>query len=135
MAFETDVVGLPPGWHARPPADAAALDRLRRAVPVRLPRSYLAFLRRSDGGAGMVRGRSVKLLAAAEVHLYNDNLAVYRSMPGALLIGTDGGNCGYLLDGRRGDDDPPILYASLGELDFDEARRVAASFAELMAQG
>lgn len=113
---------FPPGWHALPPASAVALRRLRAQAPVRLPASYLGFLARSNGGGGAIGRNSVVLRPAEEVHLKNDNLGVYRTMPGALLIATDGGDDGYLLDGRRGEDDPPVLWARLGHLEFSAAR-------------
>lgn len=135
MKESSVAVDLPEGWHRVPAADERCVSGLAAVASVRLPSDYLAFLRRCNGGEGVVAGRYVSLWPGEEVGALNQAYGVPQYMPGALAFGTDGGDQGYCFDGREGASDPPILSVGLGNLGFDDARRIAGDFTELLALG
>ena len=125
---------LPAGWYAAAPAGEEEIARLRGATPIVLPQHYLDFLRMSNGGEGEIRGRYVSLWQAEEVMSLNEAYGILRYLPGALAIGTDGGDYAYIFDGRREELMPPVLEVELGSLGlaFNATKLVATSIEELL---
>lgn len=123
------------GWQLYQAAGEGTLADLVARCPVLLPRAYLAFLRRSNGGEGAVRDRYVRLWSAENVLAWNRSYGIPDVMPGTLAVGNDGGSRAYVFDGRDHSDNPPILRVHLCRLGFEHADVVAADFASLLAPG
>jgi len=98
-----------------------------------LPRSYLAFLKWSNGGSFIIGERRFDPLFRADtLRSYLLCYSIPQYMPESLPFAFDGGGCFYLFDMRC---DPvkgeyPILFADAGNLGYDDAAVVAASFVE-----
>ena len=80
-------------WNAVPGASDEAIDRLRKAVPIRLPESYVSLLRLTNGGEGpLSRPPFYFCLDSAE---YVADVVVNKTheefFPGFLMIGSNGG--------------------------------------------
>lgn len=83
MDQESREVSVPAGWLSRPPAADGALADLAARSPLSLPSSYLAFLRRSDGGEGVVGDLYLRLWPAANVLGWNRSHGLPVSAGGA----------------------------------------------------
>jgi hypothetical protein len=98
-----------------------------------LPPSYLSLLRWSDGGS-FVNGdrRFDPFLPCSQLRQYLLSYHVPQYMPGALPFALDGGGSFYLFDMREGPvrGEYPVVYAGAGNLRYDDAVTVAASFIE-----
>jgi hypothetical protein len=109
-------------------------DPHRWRLPDRpLPPSYLSFLRWSDGGAFFNGDRRFDpFLPCGELREYLLGNHIPQYMPGALPFAFDGGGRFYLFDMRnepvRGE--YPVLYVGAGNLGYEDAVLVAASFIE-----
>jgi SMI1 / KNR4 family (SUKH-1) len=107
-----------PTWHARPPADEAAVAALERDLGVRLPDDYRDLLLRSDGGA--IEGdRTAMNLEPVEVlgpHNRDDRFTRY--IPGTFVFADNGGGSVYGIDleGRFGRGEGAVFLFPLGEL-------------------
>jgi hypothetical protein len=122
-------------WDGHRPAAEDDLARLVAGTPVPLPASYLAFLRRSDGGSGMFSGYPsyVRLWPASTVVDRNDGYGVWASLPGFVAIGDNGGPDMVGFDTRQGD---PYSVLSIPFLPMDWAGAIgqAASFETFLAR-
>lgn len=75
-----------------PPAAADAIDTLTQAIaPATLPDEWLQFLRTADGASA----ESFTLYAAQEIPLQTAGYKIWDAVPGAILLGTDGGGFGF----------------------------------------
>ena len=95
------------------------------AVPTPLPDSYVAFLRRANGGEGFIGERYVRLWRAEEVIEMNRGYNVAEFFPNRFFIGTNGGGeaCAFTIAGT---DSTVFGFPFIG-LPGD-ARMVATSF-------
>ncbi|MFD1885529.1 SMI1/KNR4 family protein [Paenibacillus wenxiniae] len=102
-----------------------------------LPSSYLQLLRWSNGGEYQTGARTFQLFGINELREMNLTYEVLHYMPGAISFGMDGGGNHYLFDMRNDliDGEYPILLASSGNLDYDDALYAADSLMELCSQG
>ena len=98
-----------------------------------LPASYLDLLGWSNGGS-LIRD-DVSLDPFFSTHEVRDYLLSYlvpKWMPGALPFGFDGGGAFYMFDMRQPAENGhyPVIRVDSGDLDWDEAEVMAASFDE-----
>ena len=101
----------------------------------KLPDSYLEFLRFSNGGFFGGENRDLDpLFTTHQVREYMLAYSIPHWMPKSCPIGFDGGGTFYLLDMRKSSkiNDYPVLLAHAGNLGYDNAMRIADSFAELL---
>ena len=99
-----------------------------------LPDSYLTFLRCSNGGEFCNGERLFQMLSASEMR---DVLLCYhipQYMPDVISFAFDGYGSLYLFDMREAaiSGEYPIVLASAGNLCFDEAEPVGASFIDVL---
>jgi hypothetical protein len=85
------------------PASTQALDSLRAALDKGLPKSYLAFLKRSNGGEGFVGDRYIQLWRAEQLVEMNSGYKTAAFFPNLLFIGSNGGGEAYAFDVSRSD--------------------------------
>ena len=100
-----------------------------------LPKSYLDFLRFSNGGYFEGTHRDFDpLFPTDEVRVYMLGYSIPNWMPGVCPIGFDGGGTFYLLDMRGPpiDEAYPVLFAHAGALFFDDAIKIVDSFEDLV---
>jgi hypothetical protein len=97
-----------------------------------LPASYLDFLAWSDGPECMNGERSIGFFGTKKAREYLLCYNVPEHMPLALPFAFNGGGVFYLFDMREEavDGEYPIVVASAGVLDWEEAPCIAASFIE-----
>ncbi len=89
--------------HLNPPATNQDLDPIKKYAAGILPDSYLSLLLLTNGLEGQVaNGSYVVIWKAAEVIELNQAYRVEASVPGMLLIGSDGGDEAIGIDLRQG---------------------------------
>lgn len=114
---------------AEPPAFAAAETRLGR----RLPEDYRRILARSDGFEGFLGPNAfVWFWAAAQIAELNQGYAVSEFLPGAVLLGTDGGGMGFGF--REQEDRVQYLEVPLVGMEPAAVQPMGATFEELLVR-
>ncbi|MFD0621277.1 SMI1/KNR4 family protein [Paenibacillus sp. GCM10027629] len=109
-------------------------DPSRWTIPqMKLPDSYLQFLRYSNGGEFGNGDRYFQFFGAAEFREMNLAYELPEYMQGAVSFGMDGCGNHYVFDMRNDmrDGEYPILAAHSGNLGYEDSKKVADSFAEL----
>ena len=92
-----ELTGLPP----RPGAAPDIIDSIEKALSVKLPADYRAFLIESDGLEGFVGEHYLVLFGAGKIVHLNEIAETSEFAPGLVLIGGDGGGEGYGILGRQ----------------------------------
>jgi hypothetical protein len=82
-------------FRSNPPASDESVAELQSALGKRPPVSYLAFLRRANGGEGFVGESYAMLLRCEDLIKYNRDYQVEELAPGFLLVGSNGGGEAY----------------------------------------
>ena len=96
-------------------SDYSAVNDLIQNAPFPLPDDYVDFLRaRADEGPTLEAGEYVDLWAAGEVLSLNDAYKTADFALGLLLIGTNGANAAFGIDGRRGGIRTPQTWGGRG---------------------
>jgi hypothetical protein len=116
-----------------PAAERALLDLIAGArIP--LPSDYVAFLAASNGGEGELSTDPHWLVVwpAEDVLANNEKHQVAKWVPGLFAFGTSGDGEMFAFDTRAGEP-YSIVYVPFIPMTLDEARRIAGSFAELLA--
>lgn len=101
----------------------------------KLPDSYLAFLRYSNGGFFAGQNRNFDpLFNVNEIRDYMLAYCIPHWMPLSCPIGFDGGGTFYLLDMREDApaNDYPVLFAHAGNLGYNQAITLTETFADLI---
>jgi SMI1 / KNR4 family (SUKH-1) len=80
------------------PADPMLVDGLSSQLGVTLPKDYLDFLKRHDGGEGFIGKEYIIFWKAEELANFNREYEVEKYAPGILLFGSSGGGEGYGFD-------------------------------------
>jgi hypothetical protein len=99
-----------------------------------LPPSYLSFLAWSDGGLFVNGDRELNMLSAPEVREYMLTYRLPYHMPETAPFALNGAGYLYLFDLRNPpgpDGEYPVLFVDAGNLGFDKAVVVAASFLDV----
>nr|WP_195575263.1 SMI1/KNR4 family protein [Paenibacillus sp. 1001270B_150601_E10] len=99
----------------------------------RLPAAYLDFLRYSNGGEFGNGDRHFQFFGTDDVRLMMLDYEFPEYMPGSVPFAMDGCGHHYAWDMRRGQEDGeyPILVSHSGNLGYQDAIQIAASFIEL----
>jgi hypothetical protein len=93
-----EMTEYPQDFQPNPPASKEVLAALRTALPKALPRSYMAFLERANGGEGFIGERYAQLWRAEQLIELNRAYNVAEFAPNLFLIGSDGGGEAYAFD-------------------------------------
>jgi hypothetical protein len=97
----------------------------------KLPQSFLAFLRWSNGGYFRNGTRQfANIFSTVEIREMMLAYEFPQYMPQAVPFAFDGGGCFYSFDLRNEPlhDEYPIVFCGAGSLDYDEATLVATTF-------
>lgn len=99
-----------------------------------LPNSFLELLKLSNGGSLENDEREIGVFGDQSLREYLLEYQFPDHMPGCLPFGLNGGGVFYIFDMREPatDGEFPILVASSGALDLDDALVVANNINELM---
>ena len=107
------------------------------AIPKRpLPPAYVSFLRWSNGGSFFNHDRRFDpFLSCSELRQYLIGYHFPQYVPGFVPFAFDGGGNVYVIDMRRESDagEYPIVFAKLGNLKYENSKRVGISFIEVCA--
>lgn len=121
---------------APPPAAERDIAALIQFVGRPLPDDYVAFLRRHDGGALWYRDIwYLHLWRAADIPSWSAGYGFTpATIPGALVIGSDGGSEGLVLDVRseQAAGQYPVYAINFVSIDWDAAIAVAPDFRRLL---
>jgi cell wall assembly regulator SMI1 len=121
---------LPEEFNRNPGASAQAICSAEEAVKVKLPNDYIAFLRASNGGEGMIGENYVILWNAEELAEMNKSYQVADYAPGLLLVGSDGGGEAFAFDTRTS---PwPVVKVPFVGMELQYAEVIAGSFDEFL---
>src|SRR5438876_10095853 len=86
-------------FRGRAPVRAAEIERFRAETGVDLPRDYVEFLQRSDGGEGFIGPNAYVILwQLSELVELNNAYQVEEYAPGLLIFGSNGGGEAYAFD-------------------------------------
>lgn len=108
-------------------------DPTKWVIPNRpLPRSYLDFLRWSNGGWGRSGRREFGFFGTLDLREFLLSYHVPQYMPGVIPFALDGGGIFYVFDMREEPvkEEYPILVVASGDLDFGDDKILANSFIE-----
>jgi hypothetical protein len=116
-------------WHPKRPPATGKLAALRKAAPVKLPRSYLSQLESSNGGEGSLSLEPgwVLFWKVEEVLRRNKEYAIAEFLPGFFGFGSNGAGELLAFDLRRSRSAPVVMVPFIG-MDPAEAVVVASSF-------
>lgn len=108
----------------------ASLLQAEADLSVSLPDDYRAFVRRNNGGAGVIGEQYVELWKVEELRRLNDDYGTAEFRPGFLLIGSNGGGESFAFDMRS----VPwnmVMLPFIG--DVEDAIPVGRSFTEFLS--
>jgi hypothetical protein len=108
------------------PASEEAIAALQSALGRPLPSSYLAFLRRANGGEGFVGEWYAMLWRCEDLIEYNRDYQVEELAPGFCLIGSNGGGEAYAFNLSTGSS--ALLQLPFIGMESQYADEVASSF-------
>ena len=112
-------------WESRTPPEPEVLERALAASPENLPRTYLRFLRRTNGGSGPnpFDPGPLEVWPAEELPDRNEQLGIAERAPGFFAFGGNGGEQVYLFDLRAPDGAPVCSFSRDGERPAEAASR------------
>jgi len=109
-----------------PGASVQDIHSAAEALKMELPSDYVAFLRESNGGEGMIGENYVVLWKAEELAEMNKSYQVAEYAPGLLFVGSDGGGEAFAFDTRT---TPwPVVKVPFVGMDLQYAQVIAPSF-------
>lgn len=119
-------------WELNAGASDDEFNQATTALSVSLPSDYLQFIRKNDGGEGLLGDNYLILWRIGELSIFNKEYEVEKYAPGLLLFGSSGGGEGYGFDMR----DPalPVVQVPFIGMDLRYAKPVADSFSDLLTQ-
>jgi hypothetical protein len=104
-AAEGDLISAEDSFLSRfegnPPAAESQIHALEVAEALKLPDDYVEFLKKRNGGSGFVGESFVRLFPVETVLQENSEFRKARYAPGALFIGSDGGEELFAYDTRK----------------------------------
>lgn len=89
------------------PCDATAVDNLSTGLSVKLPKTYIEFLEKYNGGEGFIEDNYIFFWKAEELTEFNLEYEVETYAQGIFLFASNGGGEGYGFD--TNDPDMPII--------------------------
>ncbi len=121
-------------WNGNAPAEAGALERLRRVAGVELPDEYLKFLAFSDGGEGplAIDPGYVVIDPAADAADQKEEKTFEEFFPGFFMFGGNGGGELFAFD-LRGSRPWPVVMIDMTNIDLKESVvPIATDFSEFL---
>jgi hypothetical protein len=114
------------------PAEISAIVRLSTQLGVKLPESYINFLKRHNGGEGFIGDDYIIFWKAEELADFNREYEVETYAPGILVFASSGGGEAYGFD----TEDPamPIVRIPFIGMDRQYAILVARDLPDLFAR-
>ena len=118
-------------FRGRGPVRTAEIERFRAETGVDLPRDYVEFLRRSDGGEGLVGPNAYVILwQLSELAELNNAYQVEEYAPGLLIFGSNGGGDAYAFDTLASG--MPIVSVPFVGMERSLVRTLAPSFNDFL---
>lgn len=114
------------------PAESAVVDGLSARLGVELPKDYIDFLKKNNGGEGFVHDNYIIFFKAEELAVFNREYEVEKYAPGILLFASNGGGEGYGFDTR--DPAMPIVRIPFIGMNRQAAEMIARDLADLFVQ-
>lgn len=114
------------------PAEIPAFDGLSPHLGIKLPESYIEFLKKHDGGEGFIGDSYIIFWKADELIDFNREYEVERYAPGIFLFASNGGGECYGFDTE--DEAMPIVRIPFIGMDRKYAISVASNLPDLFAR-
>ena len=119
-------------FRGNPPAGAVNIEEFEEDSGVRLPKDYINFLRRSDGGEGFIGPNAYVIFwRLSELEEMNKAYQVGEYAPSLFIFGSDGGGEAFAFDART--PEKPIVSVPFVGMELDLARHMGATFNEFLA--
>jgi len=113
-------------FSANPPAHRDAITKFETEARISLPKEYVDFLLRMNGGYGFVGEAYFSLWRFDELIEDNKRSGISEYMPGLLAFGSDGGGEAFAFDMRFGVND--VICIPFIGLDWENVRQIAPTF-------
>jgi hypothetical protein len=130
VATPVDAAHLLDRFSANAPAPESEIERFRIEAGFALPDDYLDFMRRADGGEGIIGEAYVILWRLGELLELNKAYEVDEYAPGLFLFGSDGGGEAFAFDLRS--TTKPVIRAPFVGMDFSLVVAVAPTFVQFL---
>lgn len=104
---------------------------VNKAFDYLLPKDYMEFICRHNGGYGFVGDSYLDLWRVEDLLVRHERKRVNEFTPGLILFGSDGGDEVFGFDCRQ---KIPVIVAIPAILDWNDARLMGALFIEFLAQ-
>ena len=120
-------------WERREPAEREAYERFRAAAPSNLPKTYMKFMRATDGGSGEgpFHAGWVEVWPVSDAVGRNDELGMPDKLPGFFAFGTDGGDQVFVFDIRQ-EDGAAVCSVPAEEIEPARVDQLTGSFSEFL---
>lgn len=119
-------------FHGNAPAGRSELERFEAESGIELPRDYVEFLGRSDGGEGFIGNAYAILWRLGDLTKMNDAYQVEEYAPGFFIFGSDGGGEAFAFDARTSA--KPIVSLPFVGMEPKLARSIAPTFRAFLAE-
>jgi SMI1 / KNR4 family (SUKH-1) len=119
-------------WKLEGPADARSIDGLMSSLGVALPREYVDFLKKHNGGDGLIGDNYFILWTIEDLGDFNREYQVEIYARGILLFGSSGGGQGYGFDTRSAA--MPIVQVPFIGMAHEYVEPVASSFSGIFTK-
>lgn len=106
------------------------LEQIITSLPYPLPDDFIAFLKFSNGGRGMVGKHYLLIEKAEELLKFNNDYHVPIDAPGLFIFGTNGGGEAYGFD-LRNQDYTVVMIPFIG-MEWDQAIMKGKTFSDFL---
>ena len=119
-------------FHKNDSCDRSAIKKTEVELGKILPKDYIDFLFWSNGGEGEVGKNYISFWRCGDIVQLNKDYGIQKYLTeNFVAFGTDGGGECYAFDYSE-PEKPKIIKCALGDLDINELRNVADTFAEFV---
>lgn len=120
-------------FRGNPPADPTAIERFEADSGFRLPRDYVDFLRRSDGGEGFIGPNAYVIFwRLGELEEMNKAYQVSEYAPGLFVFGSDGGGEAFAFDNRTAE--KQVVSVPFVGMELELAQKMGSTFSEFLRE-
>lgn len=120
-------------FNGNPPVDLGRVEQFESIAGITLPRDYVEFLCRFNGGEGFIGPNAyVMLWPLTELEELNKAYQAEERIPGLLIFGSDGGGEAFAFDTRS--PRMPVVSVPFVGMELDLARPIGNSFKNFLEE-